>query len=167
MEGGHHPIWGYFFRENETKPTTQRMLAALPVFEGLKKRDLVLVERILHDRRYKNGETVFVQEEPGAAMYIVQEGAVTILRDGNRLALLEPGSFFGEMALLEDAPRSATAEAAGETLLLALSQPDLMALLERHPKIGARIFHNLGRMMSRRLRMANDNLETLRQSAAG
>lgn len=162
-----HPIWGYFFKENEHRRTLGQMLAELPVFEGVKRRELVLVERILHPRRYKNGETVFVQEEPGAAMYIVQSGAVAIRRDGNPLAHLEPGSFFGEMALLEDAPRSATAEAVGETELLALSQPDLMALLERHPKTGARIFLNLGRMMSRRLRKANDNLETLRQSAAG
>ena len=115
---------------------------------------------------------IFWEGEPGVGMYVVQEGEVGIYRDfakrgQKELARMRAGDFFGEMALLEDDCRSATAVALGETRLLSLIHADLFDLIGRKPQLGIKLLSTLANMLARRLRLTNLDLQQLSQAALG
>ncbi|HEX2959754.1 MAG TPA: cyclic nucleotide-binding domain-containing protein [Chitinispirillaceae bacterium] len=161
-----HPIWSYFFRITEEKKANIELLKSLPVFESLTNSELIQIERILHERVYAKGEVVFNEGEPGAGMYIVSKGEIEIIQNvaesqKMHLANISERSFFGEIALLDELPRSASAVARCDTVLLGFSKPDLENLLARNQRLGIKILSNLSRLTCRRLIKANENLETL------
>ncbi len=166
-----NPIWTYIFGLPKEKQTVVELMKSLPAFEGLNQRELVAVERIIHQRRYGIGEVVFGENMPGAGMYIIKSGAVAIRKkisdaDEIELAVIEENNFFGEMALIDEMPRSASAVAVKETILFALCKPDLENILDRNPKVAARIIINIARLICKRLVKANDNLEALTKDQA-
>ena len=102
---------------------------------------------------------VFDQGDEGQAIYAITEGEVDILRtDGGqvlRLARLGAGDVFGELALLDQAPRAAQARAHSDCRLVVFFRADFMGLLETHPKIASKIALALARHLGGRLRQAN------------
>lgn len=109
-------------------------------------------------RRLQPGEEVFKEGDAGSEMFIIQEGQVEIARlvDGaeRRLALLEKGDFFGEMALLDALPRSASARALTEVRLVEINGATFTRMLQDDPEIAVRIM----RKLSHRLREADELL---------
>jgi CRP/FNR family transcriptional regulator, cyclic AMP receptor protein len=107
-------------------PLAHDSLAACRLFAGLDERTLDLLTSALRSRRYRRDEVIFHADDPGDSLYVVAAGSVKITvsaDDGTEPAILTtigPGGFFGELALLDGAPRSATAVAmdAVETLVL-------------------------------------------------
>ncbi len=141
-------------------------MKSLPAFEGLTLKELVTIERILHQRRYSAGEKVFGEDMPGAGMYIVRDGEVVIVKkiDDNKeveLALITERNFFGELALIDEMPRSASAVARKDTTLLAFCKPDLENIKDRNPRVAAQVVTNIARLVCKRLVKANENLEVL------
>jgi CRP-like cAMP-binding protein len=137
-----NPIWTYIFGPPKEKQTVIELMKLLPAFEGLSQRELVAVERSIHQRRYSAGELVFGENMPGAGMYIVKSGEVAIKKkisdsDDIELAVIKENNFFGEMALIDEMPRSASAVAIKDTILFAFCKPDLENILERNPKVAA------------------------------
>ena len=164
-----NPIWAYIFGPPKEKQTMIQLLKELPVFEGLSQRELVAIERIIHQRRYNAGESIFGEDMLGAGMYIVKEGEVAITKRINKnkeieLAVIEERNFFGEMALIDEMPRSASAKAKRDTVLFAFCKPDLENIMERNPKVAATIITNIARLVYKRLVQANENLETLEKN---
>ena len=157
-------LWDNLFRKKDAEPLRE-LLRNIPLFSSLGSYELTRLERIMHERHYKEDEPVFLEGEPGAALYIIKSGTIAIYKNYDkqaiRLAELGPESFFGEMALFSESPRSATAIAKETCTLLALSKPDLDLFAERNPKIGLKILENLGAIISERLRIANDQIEIL------
>lgn len=157
-------IWDNIFRDRFDRPDTIRqLLAKIPLFNQLRPPEMREIERIIHQRRFKPGEVIFWEEEPGVGMYIVEKGEVHIFRDyggsGQKtLARLGEFDFFGEMALLNEEPRSATAVAMSETHLIGLFHPDLFELFERKPRLGVKILVHLADMLAARLRRTNSDL---------
>lgn len=97
------------------------------------------------------GDFIFHTGDLGTEMYVIREGSVEILNsqvDSKPLAVLEKGDFFGEMAVLEGAPRSAAARAVEDTTLVRVDEPTFGRLLRRDPEVAVRIM----RKLSRRLR---------------
>ena len=136
----------------------------LPVFESLTTGELVQIERVLHERHYTPGEVVFNEGEPGAGLYLIKKGEISIRKkimgsDDLQLALIPERSFFGELALLDEMPRSASAIAVTQSILYGFSKPDLEHLLERNQRLGIKIIMNLSKLVSRRLVKSNENLE--------
>jgi CRP/FNR family cyclic AMP-dependent transcriptional regulator len=107
---------------------------------------------------FDDGEIVFREGEESSSMFVLRSGTIEILKDvaGHqvRLAVLERGSFFGEMALLEGLPRSATARSVGKTSLLVLRPGSLLLQIRRDPTFAFELL----RQMSGRIRDLNDKL---------
>jgi CRP/FNR family cyclic AMP-dependent transcriptional regulator len=113
-------------------------LARCPLFERASRDVLVALANRLRRRRFRRGEVIFHQGDPGDSLHIVAAGAVKILlpsAEGDEaiIATLRPGDFFGELAILDGAPRSATAAALDQAETLALPRPVFTELLETLP----------------------------------
>lgn len=142
-----------FLRKSEPYPA--HPLQSCRLFSELPARDMQVVLSFLHFRHYQAGEVIFDEGEEGQALYIVVAGQVNINRQGREdmlLARLEPGAFFGEMALLDDAPRVAQARAVTPVEVAVLFRGDFLHLLDDHARIASRISLQLARQLGERLR---------------
>jgi len=161
--------WENIFEKNGKDQIKHSIiLKKVPMFSDLKKSELREFERIIHRRHYKNEEVIFYEGEPGLGMYVIESGSIKIYKDYNNkikeeIAILETGEFLGEMALLDESPRSATAVASGETTLLGLFRPDFFNLLDRKQGLGIKILLKLSQMIAERLRHNNNELQNLKQ----
>src|ERR1700730_11440885 len=136
-------IWGNIFRLGPRKESLADILQNIPLFHDLTPKELRILERVVHIRTYDAEESVFVETEPGAGMYVIRSGRIDIVlnyKSENRLILseLEAGDFFGEMALLGDTARSATALARERSELIGFFHPDLIEIINLHPGMGAK-----------------------------
>jgi CRP-like cAMP-binding protein len=145
-----------FFRDDAYR-SKREFLMRLPIFHGLRQKDFVHLVQALDDRTYLKGETLFNEGDVGRALFIVDSGDVQLLRKDdsgkdNPLAEVRPGEIFGEMALLEEMPRTAGAQALEKTKVYLLYKNKLERLIYEHPRIGVVIVHYLARTLSSRLR---------------
>ena len=128
-------------------------IADTPLFAGMSGLELNAVSAFLEPRRYAAGAVIFRRGEPGTEMFIVRAGRVASLaldRDGNERQLYEfgPGRFFGEMAIIENEPRSATCVALETTELLVLEGINFYRLVWEHPMIGSRMLASMAKVMA-------------------
>jgi len=140
-------------------------LRSFPLFKDLKDGDLRRVLKMLHVRHFAPDEVVFREGQTGAGMYIVQSGEVDIVMrrgDGTevKLVTMRDRQFFGELALLEATPRSASCVVRKPSVLLGLFQSDLEMLVERNSRLGARVLWNLARLTGLRLRELSASMRT-------
>ena len=116
--------------------TTLEILAAIDLFSGLPQTHLRRVVDIGVEEQYKASATIFDENAPGDKFYLIVEGAVRISRfvagmGEEALAILRPGAYFGEMSLIDDAPRSATAVCHERCRLFVLVSPAVRTRLWR------------------------------------
>jgi hypothetical protein len=132
------------------------MLRRLSPFATLSSSELRVVDSLLHERHYLKGEIVFDAGEEGQALYAIISGRVLVCRQGEpetgRIAELEAGMAFGELALLDNAPRSAQTRAAQDCTLASLSRSDFESLLDTHAVVASKIALQLARQFGRQLR---------------
>lgn len=159
-------LWANIFRDSED--AVPALLRSIPLFSDLSQRELSAVESILHRREYDRDEILFHQGDPGVGMYLIQEGTIKILYEptDSTLAELADGDFFGELCLLNETPRSATAIARTDSVLYGLFRPDLLDLVERNPSLGVQILLRIGRVLSERLIKTNEQVQQLREQLA-
>lgn len=139
----------------------KQFLRSLDIFKDLRDGELGYLVQSLHSRTYREGEVVFVEGDIGRALFILEDGSVELTReDGHKLYTLKPGEFFGEMALLESLPRSATATATAKSHMHLLYKSKLDALLNSQPRIGVTIMGHLARLLSARLRRLNTDTKS-------
>jgi CRP/FNR family cyclic AMP-dependent transcriptional regulator len=135
-----------------------QLLAKVPLFSGLSHRQLGKLLIKLFERNYQAGETIFVQGEAGKALFIVLSGQVSIFRNNNEteehLATLAAGGYFGELALIDDVPRFASARADELTGLLMLYKSDFDDLIDGHKAIAIKVMSNLLRTLAGYIRRA-------------
>lgn len=161
--------WNNIFEKNgRHQLNLDLVLKKVPFFSQLKKSELREFNRIIHHRNYKKNEVIFYEGEPGVGMFIIENGKIGIYKNFDdelkeELAILRTGEFFGEMALLDESPRSATALALENTNVLGLFRPDLFTLINRKPKLGNKILLKLAQMLAERLRLSNDELQEVKQ----
>jgi CRP/FNR family transcriptional regulator, cyclic AMP receptor protein len=126
-------------------------LRACGLFAGVDDERLAILARQMRSRRFRNGETIFHQDDPGDSLHVVVEGAVKILlpsaEDGEPaiMATLNVGDFFGALALLDGAPRSATAIALGRTETLVLRRETFLELIDQDPTLRRALLASLAR----------------------
>jgi CRP/FNR family cyclic AMP-dependent transcriptional regulator len=161
-------IWKNIFSERVVREgSVEQILSKVPAFAGLSARELKEVAAIVHKREYRAGEPVFAQGDPGLGMYIIQEGEVSISLSGKgeeerELAVLTEGDFFGELALIDESPRSANARCKSDCILIGFFRPDLFELIEKKNQLGIKIIFKLAEIVSQRLRKTDKELSKVK-----
>jgi len=146
--------------------STIEILAQVDIFSGLGPQILRRVVDIGLEESYKTGATVFSEGEPGEKFYLILEGAVRISRfvpgmGEEALAVVRAGNYFGEMSLIDEAPRSATAVCHERCRLFVINRRDLEDLLFVDRDLAYELLWNFVRTLSRRLRATNDKMTFL------
>ena len=140
------------------------ILKRVSLFHGLDDTQLSKIVEYLEEKKYEKGEIIFEEGSPGNSLFIINRGRVEVrLKRGDLvlvLAELDDGSFFGELSLISDAPRSATCTALKDTTLYLLRREDFWKIVEKDPRIGVTVLKNLSGELAERIRETNKNLET-------
>lgn len=132
----------------------EEFLARVPIFSACTPEEIAAIAAVAQESFFQPGQIVVTQGTPGQAFYVVMEGLVEYLRDGAVLGSFGPGEFFGEMSLLDEAPRSATVRAVEQTWCLMLSSWDFKGLLLKKPEIAIKLLE----VLSRRIRVSNERV---------
>jgi len=137
-------------------------LQSVPLFAHLSDEEAESIARATRERSYPKNSVIVFEDDPGDAMFVVKSGQVKVVligEDGREviLSVLGDGDFFGEMALIDDQPRSAHVIAMEDSRLLVLYRDDFHRCLESTPRIAL----GLLRALSRRLRSADDKIGSL------
>jgi CRP/FNR family cyclic AMP-dependent transcriptional regulator len=134
-------------------------LRRVPLFAELSDEEIERVADLARERAYPKGSVILFEDDPGDALYVVATGSVKVVligEDGREviLSVLKEGDFFGEMALIDDEPRSAHVIAMEDSNLLVLRREDFQHRLREAPGMAVGLLHAL----SRRLREADDKI---------
>jgi CRP-like cAMP-binding protein len=129
-------------------------LEEVPLFEGLPKRQLRRVAKLARIRRFAPGSTLVRAGDPGRSFFVLLDGTAKVVRGGGRSRRLGIGDYFGEMALLDGAPRSASVVADGEVLALTVDRSGFTKLLGAEPALA----QTLLRTLAARLRAAETSI---------
>jgi len=140
----------------------------MPFFQNLTNGQLKILNHHLHERRYEEDEYLFEINQPGAALYLVSRGEVSVEtssdpKTATQLAIIRGGEFLGELALLDHSPRSASARAIAPTHVYALFRGDLNRLTEIEPEIACEIFKALAWVIGERLKATNRRIAPLKK----
>src|SRR2546423_2000958 len=118
-------------------------LAEVPLFGGLPKRHLRRIAKLAHIRRFAPGSAMVRTGDAGRSFFVLLDGRAKVVRAGGRARRLGAGDYFGEMALLDDAPRSADVVAEGEVLALTIGRPEFAKLLRAEPSLAQALLRTL------------------------
>jgi CRP/FNR family cyclic AMP-dependent transcriptional regulator len=133
-----------------------RALARTHAFCGLLPEDIARIAPLVQIRRYRVGDRVVSLDGRDCDLHLVLDGNLTVeSASGERIANLGAGSSVGEIALLDQQPRSATVRATTDSVVASMPALDLWMLMEKTPDIGRTILFNIGRVLAGRLRSAN------------
>ncbi|MFQ6044934.1 MAG: Crp/Fnr family transcriptional regulator [Gemmatimonadales bacterium] len=146
-----------FSKEAPLSPAEQ--LRGIPLFAHLDPRELREIGAAAREKSYPKNSVILFEDDPGDALYVVLKGQVKVVligEDGREviLSILKQGDFFGEMALIDDQPRSAHVIAMEDSDLLVLHRDEFRKCLEETPRIALGLLQAL----SRRLRRADDKI---------
>ena len=144
----------------------------VPVFAGLSEQNLETVAIVAIPRRFDAGEVVFREGDTGDTCYVVRTGLARAVRnhsDGRSITLAHfaAGDMFGELAMFDDEPRSATVDVIENTEVLAIPGRDMQRLMGEHPEIGVKLVAALaGRLRATNERLARQSFQTVQSRVA-
>ena len=158
-------------REATRQPAIERedQLARVSFFDGLSREALALIAHVTTEEAHALGTRIFQYGDPGDKLFIILDGKVRISREvagmgEEALAVLGAGEVFGEMALLDESPRSADARVHERCRLLVITKDAFDDLLFLHKDLAYEVLWSCVRMLSTRLRETNDKLTFLSTS---
>jgi CRP/FNR family transcriptional regulator, cyclic AMP receptor protein len=128
-------------------------LAHVDLFSTLDKKELQVLAKSSQERTYNSDSTIFLQGDIGVGLYVVKSGKIRLTQSNNPdraeidLGTAGPGEVMGEMALLDDLPRSATATAQGDVDVLVLPVWEFRSVLRQHPDITLKLLASLSRRL--------------------
>lgn len=137
-------------------------LKGLPLFSNLDNKDLLEISKFTYEKKVKKGNIIFSQGDPGYTLYLIVKGRVKVVLIGESgkelvLAVLKRGDFLGEMSIIEDEVRSATAIALEPTVLLTIEKENFLNFLIKNSKAMLGVLKEL----SKRLRNADEKIGEL------
>ena len=137
------------------------LLRNAPLFERVAGEDLAPLARVAEPETFAKGDTIFRTGDHGDSLYVVIRGKVVVSRDERPIAHLGPGDAFGEMAVLDAGPRSATVLAEEETEVLRIGSEEFYEVLQEQTELADGVI----RVVTQRLRGAASPVESARQSS--
>lgn len=151
---------------SDESASIESALARIRLFKGIAPAGLRRIAAIASEEQYRLSHVIFREGEVGNALYLILEGKVRISREVSgmgeeALAVLGPGDAFGEMALIDETPRSADARVHERCRVLVISKEALEDLLFLHKDLAYEILWNFVRILSARLRETNDKMTFL------
>ena len=138
-----------------------KILKSLEIFSAFSEDILESLTPYVEIETYNEGDMIFKEGDEGTAMYIIEKGQVEIKKKDKTLFFFKDGSIFGEMALFENAERSADAVARTDLTLYHINNRDFRKFIFEHPEPGVQFLYSGIREMSRRLRLTSDYLTTV------
>jgi CRP-like cAMP-binding protein len=132
-------------KEDGGRPEFVDALASVPLFSGLGKKQLQVAVRLGHDLSFNPGQTIVKEGELGIGFYVILSGKAEVRLKGKVLSQLGKGDFFGEMAVLDNQPRSADVIAVEPTRCAAFTAWSFEALIHLRPEIPAAIMAELAK----------------------
>ena len=123
------------------------VLSDVPLFSGLSKRHLNKIADVAGSRRFPRYSTIVRAGERGDTFFVILDGTVLVKPPGKRTVRLAAGDSFGEMALLDDVPRSATVEAQDEVFVMLLGRSAFSRMLAKEPKIAIALLQALAQRL--------------------
>lgn len=126
-----------------TKQEKLDLLGQVPLFRDLSKKDLTRVLETAKETLHREGASVITEGRGGVGFHLITEGKAKVLRAGRTVATLGPGEFFGEMALVDDAPRSASVIAETDLSTVVISKWEFRPLLKHHPELAWKMIEHL------------------------
>ena len=137
----------------------------IPVFSGLTENEIYDLFKLAFVKHYKAGATLFVEGMKGEILYVVLQGKVDICKKTNKdelvIASMGPGEFFGELSLIDSAPRSATARVVEDSEMVAITRKVFDDMLNADPKITAKLLVEFLKAAATRLRATDKKFESL------
>jgi CRP/FNR family transcriptional regulator, cyclic AMP receptor protein len=140
-------------RRRRSRRSTIALLERVPMFAGLSRRHLRRLASLVDDVRFRDRRVIVEAGVPGNTFYVIADGRAKVYRSkvptGRPLARLGPGDFFGEMALLDGGPRSATVVAEGDVTAVRLSRSAFRKVVAREPALALSIMAELAARLRR------------------
>ncbi len=129
----------------KTKGEIAEYLQKVSLFSRCSRKDLATIAKLTEIEQYEPGATIVAEGAPGNAFYVVLEGHAVVRRNGRRAGELGPGDYFGELALLDPAPRNADVEAREPTTVARLGVGPFATMLRASPTVNERLLAGLAR----------------------
>ena len=114
-------------------------LAQVPMFSACSKKDLQTIGRASDEVSVANGKVLVQEGKPGHEFFLILDGNASVTRNGRKIAALGPGQYFGELALLDRGPRSATVTADSDMQVLVLGQREFAGVLDEVPGLARKM----------------------------
>lgn len=172
-KGGRDNITTLLVDVVETEPLraelTQKKITTLksvPLFKFLSFDELLRVVSLIEEKHYESGDTIFCENDPGDALYVLLSGEVEVTKKGVVITKLESGDHFGELALIDRFPRSASITATQPALCLLMSRQKFYDLIREYSPLSVKLLWCLARVCSVRLRETTDELGLARSLVA-
>ena len=145
-------------------PLDLESLKVLPLFKDLTPAELANLGSLFFEKAYSKNSTLFVEGMTGEILYVIKKGLVQITKKMENhqeavLATLKEGEFLGEMSLIDNRPRTATARVAEESLLLVMTKKSFNAMIEKYPEIALKVILVFLKIANERLRKANESVK--------
>jgi len=150
-------FWANLFKQPSGKKNLPDILKDMPYFDELSWKEISALTKMVHNKIYLKGEYIFCDGDPGSGFFVVIDGNVQVVRKLNSgkemiLADFKKNDFFGELALLDEGTRNASAIAIEDSNIAVIFKQDLESFIDAFPKGGMKIYQKLSKAIATRLR---------------
>lgn len=148
-------FWANLFKTHAEKDEITEILTSTPPFSTFTDKDIELLLPIMHNRIYTANEYIYFQDDPGTAFYFIQEGEVSLEMSFNdnkkfNVGRYKKGDIFGELSMLENEKRYASAIALKDSKLIVIFKPDLDEFIDKYPKKGIMVLRGISQIFAHR-----------------
>jgi CRP/FNR family transcriptional regulator, cyclic AMP receptor protein len=119
------------------------MLKRVPLFAGVKDRDLGRLAKVLSERTFAEGEAITTEGQSGVGFFVIEDGNATVSLKGEIIRTLGPGDHVGEIALIDEGPRSATVTASTDVRCRGMAAWEFRSFVQEHPEVAWALLQTL------------------------
>ena len=122
-------------------------LSQVPLFAGVKGKELDRLANLMRERTFAEGEAITSEGETGVGFFVIEEGNATVSLKGEILRTLRPGDHFGEIALIDEGPRSATITATTDLRCRGMAAWEFRSFVQEHPEVAWPMLQSLAGLL--------------------